>query len=493
MPETTKPAPFADGIVSVTNTLANQRNVMNQNMFASHRLDDGSLRALWKNGLCKKIVDIKAGLSLNYTLQFKNDDDETLYQKQLERAVKLAARYMVGFGRGLICIWEPGETLSEPRRPGAAIKRGAVLQVFSGDMVSVGMVETALGSPRYQKPLAYIVRAEQFHYSRCIDFVYHRPAELNAPNYKYGGVSEFELIVQQLMADEVVQRAAPHVLEKSAQKVYKVPDFMELLQAGKHETVLEFFRLTEDRASVFGATVVDSKVDVTSLSQALSGMNDIDTFSLRRLAMVTGIPLALLVGENVKGLNSTGDQERASFQDMIETLQYTHLLEPIQDLCRLYGIDGVSFKDNQGGTALERAELDAKILANAQALMALGEDFGKYLQDNGMKSADPIGSLLDYPEVAEGEAPGPAPTATGAASATASVAEVSLNGAQLASLLSIIERVAQGQLPRDSALAIIRLAFPSVTQEQAEAALGSVGAGFVPAAPTAVPGAPNAQ
>lgn len=54
-----------------------------------------------------------------------------------------------------------------------------------------------------------------------------------------------------------------------------------------------------------------------------------------------------------------------------------------------------------------------------------------------------------------------------------------LNGAQVTSLVALVVQVAQGQMPRDAAIAIIQLAF-SVDKATAESMLGSAGAGFVP-------------
>lgn len=55
-----------------------------------------------------------------------------------------------------------------------------------------------------------------------------------------------------------------------------------------------------------------------------------------------------------------------------------------------------------------------------------------------------------------------------------------LNGAQVTSLVELIVQVAQRQIPRDAAIAIIKLSF-SVDEATAEEMLGSAGADFVPA------------
>jgi hypothetical protein len=58
------------------------------------------------------------------------------------------------------------------------------------------------------------------------------------------------------------------------------------------------------------------------------------------------------------------------------------------------------------------------------------------------------------------------------------VQKTSLNGAQVASMVDIVSKVAQGLLPRESGLRILAAAFP-LTEEQSDKILGAAGDGFV--------------
>lgn len=87
------------------------------------------------------------------------------------------------------------------------------------------------------------------------------------------------------------------------------------------------------------------------------------------------------------------------------------------------------------------------------------------------------------PSVAE--APRPRPTSDDEPAAGEGVAEaaagVSLNGAQVASLLEIVSQVAQEQIPRETGLTLMTTAFP-ITRPLAEQIMGDIGLpdGFVP-------------
>jgi hypothetical protein len=119
-----------------------------------------------------------------------------------------------------------------------------------------------------------------------------------------------------------------------------------------------------------------------------------DDVSLRRLAMVTGIPVPILVGENVKGLNSTGDNERLIFNEMLANYRANYLLAPINRLMAIAGLGEVEFKDNQGYTLEERASYERLILDNALILQNIGEDAGKYLEEKGLIKKDSVADFF---------------------------------------------------------------------------------------------------
>jgi hypothetical protein len=243
-------------------------------------------------------------------------------------------------------------------------------------------------SDRYNKPLFYSVRGVQFHHSRVVDFSYYEPTELELPYYQYGGISEFELIYEQLVNDSVIERACPSMLEKSSTLFYKIKDFKINMQAGQDKAQKEYFKQLEDRRSIYGAGLLDADDDAFTVSQVLTNLPEIDTIGLRRIAMVTGIPLAQLIGENVKGLNSTGENELKIFQDTIETIQADYLENPINQVFSLFEFPEISFKENQGGTPESRIEYEAKALNNALILWQLGEDYKAYLNEKDVVTPD---------------------------------------------------------------------------------------------------------
>jgi hypothetical protein len=393
-----QPKQFNDGIANITNELVNRRAAVNSNIITSQSVPYTELRAIYKTGLGSKIVRLKSAYALNETLEFEKESELAFYSAKLSKKVKLAVRFMLAFGRGIIVIHQRGEDLSTPLRSSYDVDR-LRFDVFSGDMITAGGTSVDLDDDRYMKPLMYVIRGHMIHPSRVIDFVYIEPPELDAPLYNYGGISEFELIYSQIVGDSIVERSSSSILEKNANWVYKVAGLKDAMRSRQDEDIVRYFGRIEDMRNMYGAVLLDADDSAENIAQTLSNLSDVDQVSLRRVAMVTGIPLSVLVGENVKGLNSSGDNERAVFQDTIENLQTDFIHDPINQLMFKLGFSPVKFKENQGETALARIQYDKIAVDIAVQLTAIGEDGSKYLADKGVIKPDTWGDYFTEPQL----------------------------------------------------------------------------------------------
>lgn len=399
------PKLFSDGIQSLNNTLANRRTASHSNRMAASRVDWDELRAIYRNGMGSKIVRLKTGIALNDTLQFASKEDEEFYNAKLQQHVKNAAKYQLSFGRSLMVIHEPGADLSQPL---GSINDWSRVQyhVFSGDMVYVQSVNLDLNSVNYFQPERFSVRGFTIHPSRAVDFKYLEPVEHDAPEYFYGGISEFELIRNEMIADGVIQRAVPAILEKSSTLFYKIKGFKDLLADKREGELVKYFESLENLRSIYGAGIVDQEDVIEVHTQALSNLAESDMITLRRLAMVTGIPLSWLVGEAATGLNSTGAGERQVLKHTIESYQSDYLLANINRLMSLHGRGVVEFKDGLLETDTDRMEMQTKAIANAHLLWQMGEDANRYLTDHDVIQKD---EWAEFWGDEEDEAPAPPP------------------------------------------------------------------------------------
>jgi hypothetical protein len=385
---------FWDGLKNCFNSLVNKRNALKNNIFFNeHVLHNTELRAIYKTGIGSKIVRTKSEAALKKTLDFKTEEDEEFYNDYLAYHVKLAARFMLAFGRGIIVIIEPGADPSQPL-PDMTNAREFRLHTFSGDDITSAQTSWDLENPRYYKPLGYQVRGHHFHYSRVIDFTYVEPTEQDAPNYYYGGIPEFELIYNQLVSDQIISRAVPSILEKSSTIFYKLDGFKEQLATGQDSTVTDYVSTVEQMRSIYGAGIADKNDEIETVTQSLQNLSETDQISLRRIAMVTGIPLSVLVGESVRGLNSTGENELSIWQNTLESLQDNYLIEPINQAMQIFGYNKVKFSENQSETAKKRIDYEAQAIDNATKLADLSEDHGKYLEEKGIIKENDVNEFL---------------------------------------------------------------------------------------------------
>lgn len=374
---------FKDGVLNLFNSLTNTRNALNQNIIYSPKMQYFEMRELFKNGVGNKIISIKTDYALNDSIEFDNESDKKFYEINLSRMVSQALQFALAYGRGIIVIVEINKSLDQPLSPNF-LDESWKLEVFSGDLVTSYDASMDLLNPRFYKPRFYSVRGYQFHHTRVIDFNYVMPPQIEMPLYQYGGISEFQLIKEQLTTDGIVQRAGASILEKNSTIFYKIQDFKDLLMTNREADIIKFFGILEQNRSIYGAGMIDNEDDVTTVNQSLTDIDKVDNVSLRRLAMVTNIPITWLVGENAQGMNSTGDNEMDMFWWMIKNIRQKYALLPINELMVLLGKSPIKFKEKNDLTPEKLIEFEKKAFENAKLLFDMGEDPIVYLESKNI-------------------------------------------------------------------------------------------------------------
>lgn len=385
---------FKDGLKDMLSSLTQRRSASNRNSFVRGYISRDELRAIFKSGTASKIFRLKTSSALSKTIQFTNTEDELFYKTRIEKAVKKACMFQLGFGRGIVVIHEHGVTLDQPLKDDW--NRGNYkLDVFSGDMVTTTDTSRDLANPRYYKPKFFVVRGASIHWTRVSDFSYVEPVQEESPQYQYGGISESELIYDQLVNDGVIERSSASIVEKNSTFFYKVKDFKSLLMQGKEANLIKYISTMEDNRSLYGAGIVDMEDDVLTVTQALTNLKEVDDVSLRRLSFVTGIPVSILVGDNNKGLGSSGDNDQKTFMDTIQSYQEFYIIDTLNELLQRLGLEPITFKDEQGTTPLEMANYEKVVLGNAVLLRDMGEDQNSYLIEKGLTKKDIAENFFD--------------------------------------------------------------------------------------------------
>ncbi len=244
-------------------------------------------------------------------------------------------------------------------------------------------------------------------------------------------------------------------------------------------TLSEFVRVGMDQHGSFA--LVDNKTDkfAVALGSFLDIIADVvNRFAIPRLATLNGVP------EEFWPRIAHGDIEKPDIE------QYASYLSSMAGIGALE-IDSAVQRQVREIGSLPMPE-DAKPAPPTPGIVAIDADakppdVGEAPSGAGAKPPS-VPVIEAEPVEAPGpDAPGPAAEESNpAALPTQDISDVkseavpavapseALNGAQITSLVTIMEGVSNGTMPRESALALITTAFP-ITRERAENILGTIG------------------
>ncbi len=372
-----------DGISSLTNNLANSRSAINTTVITSRRLTLPQLQEINKTGLFLRILALKTDSVMKNGWVFKDKDKSEEFYNKHKAEIKKAVRAMFGYGRGLLVIISKNETTDTPLNKSSLSNYR--VKAYTGDMVTATTVDFDVSSERFQKPETYLVRDKTYHHSRVIDFTYVDPPELLSAEYQFGGISEAEQIYPQLIADGIIERAAPTMLDKSATVVYGIKDFRTGVTGDQEKSMLKYIAATEDLRSIYGATVIDSEDTISTVTQNLANLNDTNDISLQRMSLVSAIPKSIFLGEGTSGFGTSAAVEKNIWNETVEGYQEQYVIPRITEFMDIFELSAPEIKPDQNITALERTEFQSKILDNATKMNNLGIqlNISKYLSDNG--------------------------------------------------------------------------------------------------------------
>lgn len=495
------------------NMLARSGYVQGQYLSRDQRQLEDMYRTSWLVGRMVNVVAedmVRGGIDIR--AQWGAEDagkaDELLREHRrtgcpgrLSDAVKWARLY----GGALAVLLIDGDDLAEPLEIDS-ICRGSFrgLYVLDRWQVTPGteMIEDI--GPMLGYPAYYTINSQgglsgqQVHHSRALRFIGVELPYQQRLSENHWGASVVEQAYDRMLAYDSATQGSANLLYKSFLRVIGVEGLRAILaQGGKAEQALvRQFEMIRRMQSNEGITLLDKNDTFTTAGFSFSGMYDAMLAFAEQIAGATGIPLVRLLGQSPKGF-STGESDLRTYYDTIATLQDDDL-RPALDVIfavlsrSLWGEplpEGFSFEFENllQPSEMDKAQIataDAQavaaltqggIIAPAQALAALRDGArltGRFanISDADIDAVQKAEQAPEIPELGGGM-----PKIEGADTPTPQ--EISLNGAQVTSMVQIVSQVAAGLLPRGSAVQMLLAAFP-LTGEQAEKIMGDVGKGF---------------
>ncbi len=488
---------------------------------------EAAYRDSWVVGRMVDVVAedmLREGIDLQAQLPPGDSEAFILYMRRLGVPARLGSAIKWGrlYGGALAVILIDGDDLEQPLRV-ENVQQGSFkgLHVLDRWQVTPSNETIREIGPMMGYPESYAVHTgpegsqtlgAHIHHSRVIRFIgvelpyYERIREMQ------WGASVVERAYDRILALDSSTHGAANLMLRSYLRTIGIDRLREILAAGgpPEKALLKMFAMIRAMQTNEGLTILDKNDTFATHSWNFGGVYDaLQAFS-EQIAGATGIPLVRLLGQSPKGF-STGEADLRTYYDTISNQQEDDLRPAFEKLLpilarSLWGKplpDGWNFEfpslwqpseTDKSTIATQDAQSVAGLHAaglidESQALAEMrrgGKVTGRWtgITDEEIEraktasSAPPVPGLEPdlEPGAIEGAATGP--VAAGGDEPTPQ--EVSLNGAQVASMIEIVSKVGQGLLPRESGIEMLLASFP-VSRAQAEQIMGSVGKGFVPA------------
>ncbi len=315
--------------------------------------------------------------------------------------------------------------------------------------------------------------------------------------------------------------AIGHLLHDFSQSVMKIKGLMEYIATNGERAVQDRIRAAMYSQSVLGATIIDSEEEFERKQTSMQGLPDMMREMATRLAAACDMPLTLLMGQSPGGLNATGESDIRFFYDRVASVQELGIRPQLERLAKLLFLakDGPTNGIEPDGWCVEFNPLwqpSEKEVAEVRKLVA--ETDAKYIEygvvDPSEVSEARFGGdaysmelSIDTEERAklyelsetqgdetQGKVPPPDPTdaavfsstepAAGGVGTGTDVQATALNGAQVTSLVDVVAKAGAQEISRESAQAILEVAF-RVSPPEAARILGP--ANFKPEKPAPAP------
>lgn len=469
-------------------------------------------RELWRgDDIVKKVIELLPKAMVREGYQVKTDDNELsgnisdyIDTLRINRVFALAKMYERAYGGA--AIWpvlnDGAADLAEPLREQSIATIRSFIVFEPRELVPNTWYEDPgdkYGTPETYRLVSIATGGSMsslqtiIHESRLVVFPGIRVSR-ELPQVESWGWGDSVLTrVRSVLRDfHMSWASAAALLADFSQGVFKYAGLTEMILKKQDDAIKRKLGVMDYSRSVFQSLVIDKEDDFERKSTPMSGASEILVQFITRLAAACDTPATKLAGISPAGMNATGESDTRGWYETVgeEQEQDRPLLEQLIRF-GLLALDGpangnepdtwrVTFNPMWAPSDKEQAETRKTVAETDQILIDTGQATGDELARSHYGGDEYSPDIhIDFEERDRQANAGASDIAAGAAGvgsplgAAGDVQAEALNGAQIAALLSIMEKVAAKAVPRDGAAVLIQLAIPKVTEEKAKALLGS--------------------
>ena len=337
------------------------------------------------------------------------------------------------------------------------------------------------------------------HHSRVIRQIGVKLPFWQAITEQMWGMSELERIHDRLVSFDTSTMSAANLINHAHLRSVGVDGLREILSSGgkAEEGLIKMFEYMRLMQSNEGLTLLDAKDTFSTTAYSFSGLSDMMLQFGQQLSGASGIPLVRLFGQSPAGLNATGESDIRNYYDNINSAQEADFRGAMDKIIRVGWQSAFGrpcpkdmeflFTPLWQMTAKEKAEIgEIKTRTVTSAFESSLVNRSVAVKElRGQSAETGVFTNITDEDIAEAENDVPLPGGEPSEEISTEPAtgdidpNASLNGAQVTSMLTVINQVSAGTLPRETAVKMMSAAYP-ITEEQASEILGKVGKGFKP-------------
>lgn len=172
------------------------------------------------------------------------------------------------------------------------------------------------------------------HESRCLVFDGESiPNEIRLQNNGWGA-SVIQTCVKQLNDLSNAHKWATLLLERMQQAVYGIKDLATLVETKEgQDQVTARMNIADTVRNSLNMLAIDAEGETFTVnSLSLSGVTDVVDRKSEALSAVCEIPMFVLMGRSVGGMNSTGEANRDAWYAKVHAMQINELKKPLDRL-----------------------------------------------------------------------------------------------------------------------------------------------------------------
>lgn len=399
---TNKPKIVTDGYANAFSGMGTSRDRASYTRAGmSSLLGQSEMIALYmSDGFARRVVDVPAEEMTRAGIEIENLEEELqdtvqakLEELDLMKQCNTALRWSMSMGGALMVLGvNDGGALDVPLND-QGVKDVEFLRVYDRYQCTiVGRVTDPL-SREYGKPEMWLISPNtggtpyKVHASRVCVFDGEPVQDLVRQQNDGWGLSVYQSCYDQLIRLSTSHQWALALLERAQQAVHGIPNLSQNLRTpGGEDAIKKRVDVVDMVRGIMNTVVVDAEETYDIKGASFTGVTDIVDRFAEALSGVTGIPVYLLMGRSIGGLNSTGAANMDGWYARIEAMQNDRLRNHIDRIINLVlramtGEDGgdykLCFNSLKVESEKERAEIE-KLEAEAERIEA--ETAAKYVE-----------------------------------------------------------------------------------------------------------------